>query len=1096
MKFIADLHIHSHYSRATSKNLNFEHLTQWAQLKGLHVVGTGDISHPGWLQEMRDKLEPAEAGLFRLKDDVAKAVQKDVPDACQDTVRFMLAGEISSIYKKNDKVRKVHNVIFAPTLEAVEKIQAALEKIGNIRSDGRPILGLDSRDLLEIILDIDPQNYLIPAHIWTPWFSLLGSKSGFDSVEECFEDLTPHIFALETGLSSDPPMNWRVSALDGYTLVSNSDAHSPQKLAREANIFNTALSYSAFFEALKTGDPEQFLGTIEFFPEEGKYHHDGHRKCGINWKPKITLEHNGLCPVCGKPVTVGVSHRVETLADREEGEKPARFHPFRSLIPLPELLGEVYGVGPNAKRVKQAYDSLLASLGSELSILLDVPLDDIRQVGEPLLAEGIRRMRSGEVITTAGFDGEYGIIRVFDAGEKESFSAQLSFFPAAARKKTEQSEPTAAKPRFDQATPEMSQAALFEKPKSKEEQAQSQPAEPAGLLSGLNPQQQEAVHCTDVPLIIVAGPGTGKTRTLTYRIAYLITEKGVAPENILAITFTNKAAEEMAQRLSNLLDQEVVKRIIIKTFHAFGTMILREAGQPLGLSSQFAICSDHERQALIKKLYPDLKTKAIHQTLEQISNAKNQLLPPSSPQVKTEYDPQFVEIYRNYEAALQKHHMLDFDDLITQAVCLFETHPETLAKYRQRFLWISVDEYQDINFAQYQLLQLLTSRATNICAIGDPDQAIYGFRGADRTYFLKFQEDFPQANILHLSQNYRSTQLILDASAQVIEKSPAKERVKIWSDFLDRTRLEVYHAASERAEAEYTVHEIEKMVGGTSYFSIDSERVTDDDTQLGHTFADFAVLYRLSAQSQPLIEAFQRSGIPYQTIRQTPLVEYKEIRTVLACLWFLYNPNVTFPLEQIASKNQAQTIISFLSTIEDRAIAPVPVLIEQIQQFLADRSMISFDKKGNERLQQLRRRAIPYENHLAEFLESMALQKETDLYDPRADRVTLMTLHAAKGLEFPVVFIVGCEENLLPYHRHDEEPDIEEERRLFYVGMTRAQKRLIFTYAKSRYLFGQQMNNPPSRFVDDIEQALKEMKEASRRKPIPEKPDQFQLKLF
>ncbi len=1095
MKYIADVHIHSHYSRATSKNLDFEHLAQWAQRKGIHLVGTGDISHPGWLQEMKEKLEPAEEGLFRLKHEIAKTIQDGIPPACRDTVRFMSAGEISSIYKKNEKVRKIHNVIFAPTLETVEKIQAALEKIGNIRSDGRPILGLDSRDLLEIILGIDEQNYLIPAHIWTPWFSLLGSKSGFDSVEECFEDLTPHIFALETGLSSDPPMNWRVSALDGYTLVSNSDAHSPQKLAREANIFNTELSYPAFFDALKTGDPEKFLGTLEFFPQEGKYHHDGHRKCGINWTPKTTLQHNGLCPVCGKPVTVGVSHRVETLADRAEGEKPSHHHPFQSLIPLPELLGEIHGVGPNAKRVKQAYDSLLASLGSELSILLDMPLEDISQAGGPLLAEGVRRMRKGQVVTTAGFDGEYGIIKVFDEGEKDLFSNQLSFFPAPARKKPRNPKTAVPQSKTDPPLPEVSQPPLVEEFR---DQAEKSPevVESADLLSALNPQQQEAVRCTDAPLIIVAGPGTGKTRTLTYRIAYLITEKNVAPEHILAITFTNKAAEEMAHRLRGLLDHSIVEQITIKTFHAFGAMILREAGHHLGLHPQFSICGKDEQQALLKERYPDLKIKEINQILEQISIVKNQLLPPSSPQVKTEYDSQFVEVYRTYEAALQKNQMLDFDDLITQAVCLLETHPETWARYRQRFGWISVDEYQDINFAQYQLLQLLTSPDTNICAIGDPDQAIYGFRGADRAYFLKFEEDFPEANVLSLNRNYRSTQLILDASEQVIEKGAAGARNKIWSDFLDKTRIEVYEAPTDRAEAEYVVHEIEKMVGGTSYFSLDSERVTDEDALLGHTFADFAVLYRLNAQSQPLIEALQRSGIPYQTIGQTPLVAYKEIRAILACLWFFYNPDNLFHLEQVASQKQTQAIISFLSSLEDRAATPVSVLIDSIQRFLAEQSPLSIDQKGYERMQQLQRRAVPFEDRLGDFLESMALQKETDLYDPRADRVTLMTLHAAKGLEFPVVFIGGCEENLLPYRREDEDADTEEERRLFYVGMTRAQKRLLLTCAKSRFLFGQRWENPSSRFVDDIEQTLKEIRESSYRKPTEDSSDHIQLKLF
>jgi DNA helicase-2/ATP-dependent DNA helicase PcrA len=336
----------------------------------------------------------------------------------------------------------------------------------------------------------------------------------------------------------------------------------------------------------------------------------------------------------------------------------------------------------------------------------------------------------------------------------------------------------------------------------------------------------------------------------------------------------------------------------------------------------------------------------------------------------------------------------------------------------------------------------------------------------------------------------------LDASGQVIEKDPTGERVKIWSEFVNKTKLEIYQALTDKSEAEYTVHEIEKMVGGTSYFSIDSQRVTDDDSLSGLTFADFAVLYRISAQSRPLIEAFQRSGIPYQTVGQTPLVEYKDVRTVLACLWYLDNPNSTFPLEQIASKKQIQTIICCLAAIEDIAKTPVPVLIEQIQQFLAERSVLAFDEKGSERLQLFRRRAVPFDNRLGEFLESMALQKETDLFDPRADRVTLMTLHAAKGLEFPVVFIVGCEEGLLPYQRGDEKPDIEEERRLFYVGMTRAQQRLILTHAKSRYLFGQQMNNLPSRFLDDIEQALKEIKKSPQRTSATGTPDHIQLKLF
>ena len=305
MSFIADLHIHSYYSRATSKQLNLEHLHKWAQLKGITVVATGDFTHPKWLDELEEKLEPAEDGLFRLKDEFANQTQADVFKTCVNPVRFILSAEISNIYKKNDRVRKNHNVVMAPSFKAARRIQAKLDKIGNIHSDGRPILGLDAKDLLDIVLQSDDLSCLIPAHIWTPWFSALGSKSGFDSIEECYEELTPHIFAVETGLSSDPPMNWRVSSLDKFTLVSNSDAHSPQKLAREANIFKCEMSYPAMLDAMKVGTGDVFGGTIEFYPEEGKYHLDGHRKCNIRMTPEETIANKGICPVCGKKVTVG-----------------------------------------------------------------------------------------------------------------------------------------------------------------------------------------------------------------------------------------------------------------------------------------------------------------------------------------------------------------------------------------------------------------------------------------------------------------------------------------------------------------------------------------------------------------------------------------------------------------------------------------------------------------------------------------------------------------------------------------------------------------------------------------------------------------------
>ncbi len=414
MRIIADLHLHSYLSRATSKRLILENIYMWAQLKGVQIVATGDFTHPEWFSQIKDKLEPAEDGLFRLKEAYCQTMDAHVPASCRNEVRFILSTEISSIYKQGNKVRKVHNLIFVPEIDDAANIRKILEKIGNLKADGRPILGLSSRNLLEIILSVNSKAFLIPAHIWTPWFSVLGSKSGFDSIEECFQDLSSHIFALETGLSSDPQMNWRLSMLDRFSLVSNSDAHSPEKIGREATIFNIDFSYDALVNALQTkaplaeGAPSPLEGTIEFFPEEGKYHMDGHRKCQMMLTPKSTRENHGLCPVCHKPVTVGVMNRVESLADRQDGVLSHGAKPYHSLIPLVEILSEIYSCGVNSQKIQKIYHDILALLGPELKILMDVSLEDISCKHSPLLAEAISRMRCGRVHLDAGYDGEFG----------------------------------------------------------------------------------------------------------------------------------------------------------------------------------------------------------------------------------------------------------------------------------------------------------------------------------------------------------------------------------------------------------------------------------------------------------------------------------------------------------------------------------------------------------------------------------------------------------------------------------------------------------------------------------------------------------------
>jgi uncharacterized protein (TIGR00375 family) len=413
--FIADFHIHSKYSRATARNMDLENLDKWAKIKGIKVLGTGDFTHPEWFKNLKKELEPAEAGLFKLKKGKSET-------------RFILTSEISCIYKKKDKVRKIHVIIFAPSFEVVEEINIRLNLIGNIKSDGRPILGLDVKELLKIVLEASEDCLFVPAHCLTPWFSIFGSKSGFDSIEECFDDYSKYIYALETGLSADPAMLWRVPDGRKVALISNSDSHSPQKTGREANVFDTEVSYQAIIEAIKTKDPKKFLYTVEFYPEEGKYHYDGHRVCNVRLSPQETKKYNGICPVCGKPLTIGVLNRIEAIADKEEGFKPQGVIPFKSLAPLEEIIADVLSKGTGTKQVGKEYNNLIENFNSEFSILLDASQKKLAEVTLPEIAEGIIRVREGRVFKEPGYDGVYGRVRVFSKGEEKSLIKQKTLF--------------------------------------------------------------------------------------------------------------------------------------------------------------------------------------------------------------------------------------------------------------------------------------------------------------------------------------------------------------------------------------------------------------------------------------------------------------------------------------------------------------------------------------------------------------------------------------------------------------------------------------------------------------------------------------------
>lgn len=428
MQHIVDLHIHSHYSRATSKNCNLEGLYYWGKLKGIHIIGTGDFTHPEWFAELREKLEPAEQGLFRLRPGITREIDKALPPMVRgNPIRFVPTVEIATIYKKGGKVRKLHQLLVAPSLESVSAINTRLERIGNLKADGRPILGLDSKELLRLTLEEDPGALYIPAHIWTPWFGMFGSKSGFDSIEEAFDELAPHITAIETGLSSDPAMNARIKNLDDIAITSHSDAHSPQKLGREATVVQANLSYKDIIGAFKTND-KRLVGTIEFFPEEGKYHADGHRACNVRFTPEQTVSANGICPECAKPLVVGVQNRLNELARRPDGYVPPQQKQVEYIIPLAEIIAELHGTKSTAGKVVQAeYHNVLSRLGDEFSVLRGVSADAIREAGFPLLALAIGRMRSGNVVRDPGYDGIYGTIKVFkDASERQLTLNQLS----------------------------------------------------------------------------------------------------------------------------------------------------------------------------------------------------------------------------------------------------------------------------------------------------------------------------------------------------------------------------------------------------------------------------------------------------------------------------------------------------------------------------------------------------------------------------------------------------------------------------------------------------------------------------------------------
>ncbi|MDR3357594.1 MAG: UvrD-helicase domain-containing protein [Desulfovibrio sp.] len=982
MTFIADLHIHSRFSRATSREITLPALARAARSKGIDVLGTGDFTHPRWREELRSQLVFDEAScLYRLGEEAPEVAvlpgAGESPPATEPPL-FCPQAEISSIYKRHGKVRKVHSLIYAPTLDDADRISERLGRVGNLDADGRPILGLDCRDLLELVLDAAPGAALIPAHVWTPWFSLFGSKSGFDVLEDCFGDFSPHIFALETGLSSDPAMNRRISALDARALVSNSDAHSPANIGREANLFAGRPSFGGMFDALRaaaarrppSGASCEFLGTLEFCPEEGKYHLDGHRVCGVALQPRESAALKNICPVCGKPLTIGVLHRVLELADRDAPPDDLPCEPgARSVIPLAELISEILGVGAQSRKVQERHAQLLRALGPELHILGFLPEADIRARWDAL-GEAVSRMRRGEIIREGGYDGKYGSARVFAADELRRIRGGPLLFPPA-RELPTRSPDKARTEKVIRA--EMPMRRLFDAPcRPKGHAGDDSDAAPRQKSPALTGEQHAALTAWPGPTLVLAGPGAGKTRILVGRLQWLL-ERGEDPQRIVAVTFTRRAALEMRERLASALPGHPALPGC-DTLHGLAFSILRRR------NPRISLLSEDEAFALFREANascPRREQRALWEAAA-ISRENGSALPPEAARCAERYK----------ERKADSPDLLDYQDLL-------EFLKDHLGKLRspERPAHVLVDEVQDLSSMQLGLVRDMTPPGgKGFFAIGDPDQAIYGFRGATTHCADALRAFWPGLRTFRLGKSFRAGQEVL-ALAQRLLGGQGKCG-KLTAAGTLQCRLDSYSAPDDRAEAAAIADRIGKLLGATSHTLLDREAGRLPDEQLSP--GSIAVLVRLKAQMPLLRAALEREGIP--------------------------------------------------------CVAP----------------------------------ALEDDHDPPDEAEPGWL-REAERARVKAERVQILTLHAAKGLEFEAVFLPGLEDGILPLRRaalfgrpeetpaaRQDECDADEERRLLYVGLTRAARRIFLARAASRRLYGRLLKLPPSPFLEDIKELCHE----------------------
>ncbi|HDQ39487.1 MAG TPA: DNA helicase UvrD [Desulfonatronum sp.] len=1006
--FRADLHIHSRHSRATSRSLTPEHLAAWAQIKGLDVVATGDFTHPGWLSELEDALEQDETGLLTLKHPQPAAVeipwlQKSPP---QGRVRFMLSAEISTIYKRAGKVRKVHHLVYVPGLEQARALNTKLAQIGNLSSDGRPILGLDSRHLLEMVLLTDPLAFLVPAHIWTPWFSLFGSKSGFDSIEECYGDLASEIFALETGLSSDPDMNWMWSALDRCRLISNSDAHSGEKLAREANLFSGEPSFEGIYRALRgQGLSHKFLGTVEFFPEEGKYHLDGHRKCGVVLDPQESIAKKNICPVCGQPLTLGVLHRVLELADRDQPQKPLHSPGFLSLVPLTELLAEIVGTGPGTKKVRQEYARILAAFGPELAVLGDVPVD-VLESSHPLLAEALRRMRQGQIVRQPGYDGHYGKISMFSSRELDELRhGRLFYVPGHG--------PECIKHKS---------ARILEQSPALPESTQE-----AQHLT-FNQEQIQALQAGPHPVLVLAGPGTGKTRTLMGRIVHLL-KRGDHPRRLLVVTFTRRAANELRDRLLYIQgENEALPHA--DTLHAMAYEFwMRTQGEAPVLLSEDAA------RRVFSVANPSLSTAKMKSLWTDLSRARETR---NLPEELSEYAQKFSRQKQNWNLA-------DYTDLLE-----FWLEQTSGGHFPQPYTHVLVDEAQDLSPLQWELLKALTpGKGNGFWAIGDPKQSIYGFRGALQGLSEQLQAQWDNLEIIPLRVNYRSTQNLINVAASLFPEDPLPQ-----ANSVQEGRISLFQASTSGREAAWIGEQIRGLLGGTAHWQADQGL----RGELGP--GDIAVLVRMKPLIPQILQTLHRMGLPSCAPEAEPFWKEPRIAILLQAASSLLGlgPDKDVSGLHCPEHILVQGPVGLAGYLQD--VPPFDRLFWQSREYL-----------------QLKEAYAKHKGWTG-LLSWIHFQSELELVRQRSEKIQIMTIHASKGLEFEAVFLPALEDGLLPMAgleilgnqsmAMDSKTDEAEERRLFYVGMTRAKRLLFLSHAEKRVLFGRNLRLKPSRFLQGL----------------------------